>query len=90
MGILEEPILDEQKVTIPQGGTMVLYTDGVMDARHPNGESFGMKRLIQELGDFRDGSAQDQCDRLWQRLSSFQSDNAQEDDVTLVIIKSTS
>jgi serine phosphatase RsbU (regulator of sigma subunit) len=90
MGVLEDPILDEQTITIPPGGMMFLYTDGVTDARHSNGDSFGMQRLINEVGISHDGTAQDQCDRLWQRLSAFQSKNAQEDDVTLVVIKSTS
>ncbi|MEE9188004.1 MAG: SpoIIE family protein phosphatase [Anaerolineales bacterium] len=88
MGVLDNPILDEQTVSIPSGGVIVLYTDGVIDARHSNGVSFGMERLIKELELPRDGSAQDQCDRLWQVLSNFQSKDAQEDDVTLVIIQS--
>jgi serine phosphatase RsbU (regulator of sigma subunit) len=90
MGVLEEPILDEQIVTIPPGGMIFLYTDGVIDARHANGDSFGMERLINEVGNSRAGSAQEECDRLWQSLSTFQSKDAQEDDVTLVVIKSTS
>ncbi len=88
MGVLDNPILDEQTVSIPSGGVIVLYTDGVIDARHSNGVSFGMERLIKELELPRDGSAQDQCDRLWQVVSNFQSKDAQEDDVTLVIIQS--
>jgi len=88
MGVLDNPMLDEQTVSIPSGGVIVLYTDGVIDARHSNGDLFGMERLIKELELPRDGSAQDQCDRLWQVLSNFQSKDAQEDDVTLVIIQS--
>ena len=89
MGVLDKPMLDEQTVSIPSGGVIVLYTDGVIDARHSNGDSFGLERLIKELELPRDGSAQDQCDRLWQVLSNFQNKDAQEDDVTLVIIQST-
>jgi len=89
MGVLDKPILDEQTVSIPSGGVIVLYTDGVIDARHSNGDSFGMERLIKEVELPRDGSAQDQCDRLWQTLCNFQSKDAQEDDVTLVLIQST-
>ena len=88
MGVLDNPMLDEQTVSIPSGGVIVLYTDGVVDARHSNGVSFGLERLIKELELPRNGSAQDQCDRLWQVLSNFQSKEVQEDDVTLVIIQS--
>jgi sigma-B regulation protein RsbU (phosphoserine phosphatase) len=89
LGVLDKPVLDEQTVSIPTGGMMVLYTDGVVDARHSNGGSFGMERLINEVGQRRDGSAQDQCDRLLQKLNKFQSKIAQEDDITLVVSKST-
>ena len=89
MGVLDKLILDEQTVSIPSGGAIMLYTDGVIDARHSNGDSFGMERLIKELELPRDGSAQDQCDRLWQTLCNFQSKDAQEDDVTLVLVQST-
>lgn len=89
MGILDDLILDEQIVTVPPGGLIMLYTDGVIDARHANGESFGMQRLLDVVKQANSGSAQDQCDQLWQILCDFQSKDAQEDDVTIVAVKST-
>lgn len=89
MGILDDLILDEQTVSVPSGGMILLYTDGVIDARHTNGESFGMERLIDVIKQIHRGSAQDQCDQLWQTLCDFQSKDAQEDDVTIVAVKST-
>jgi serine phosphatase RsbU (regulator of sigma subunit) len=89
MGILDDLVLDEQTISIPEGSMVLLYTDGVIDARHSNGESFGMERLIKTLGHLRPGSAQDQCDQLWQILCEFQSKEAQEDDVTIMAVKST-
>ena len=88
MGILDDLILDEQTVSVPVGGMILLYTDGVIDARHSNGESFGMQRLIDFIKQMRTGSAQDHCDQLWQTLCEFQSKDAQEDDVTIVAVKS--
>jgi serine phosphatase RsbU (regulator of sigma subunit) len=67
----------------------MLYTDGVIDARHPNGESFGMQRLLDVVKQANTGSAQDRCDQLWQILCDFQSKDTQEDDVTIVAVKST-
>jgi serine phosphatase RsbU (regulator of sigma subunit) len=88
MGILDKPILDEQTVSIPPGGMVLLYTDGVTDARHANGDSFGLDRLTSELENLDDGSAQEQCDKLWQTLRTFQERTAQEDDVTMVTVRS--
>lgn len=88
MGILDDLILDEQTVSVPPGGMIMLYTDGVIDARHANGESFGMQRLLKVIKQMCEGSAQAQCDQLWQTLCDFQSKDAQEDDVTIVAVKS--
>jgi serine phosphatase RsbU (regulator of sigma subunit) len=89
MGILDDLVLDEQTISVPEGSMILLYTDGVIDARHSDGESFGMERLIKTLGHLSPGSAQDQCDQLWQILCEFQSKEAQEDDVTIMAVKST-
>jgi sigma-B regulation protein RsbU (phosphoserine phosphatase) len=32
LGLLPDPLLDEQSITIPLGGRLVLYTDGISDA----------------------------------------------------------
>lgn len=88
MGILDDLILDEQIIHCPPGGTIMLYTDGVIDARHDNGESFGMERLIDVTRKIHPVSAQDQCDQLWQILCDFQNKDSQEDDVTIVTLKS--
>lgn len=88
LGILEKPLLDEQTVNIPPGGMILLYTDGVTDARHPSGDSFGMECLTRELEHLGNGSAQEQCDKLWETLWDFQDKTAQEDDVTMVTVRS--
>ena len=88
MGILDDLVLDEQIISCPPGGTILLYTDGVIDARHSNGESFGMEHLLDVTRKIHPRSAQDQCDQLWQILCDFQSKDAQEDDVTIVVVKS--
>ena len=88
MGILDDLVLDEQIISCPPGGTILLYTDGVIDARHSNGESFGMERLLDVTRKIHPNSAQDQCDQLWQILCDYQSKDAQEDDVTIVVVKS--
>jgi serine phosphatase RsbU (regulator of sigma subunit) len=88
LGVLDKPVLDEQSLSIPPGGVVILYTDGVTDARHSNGDSFGLKRLTAELPTMVNESAQEACDRLWGTLQKFQNKTPQEDDVTLVAVRS--
>jgi sigma-B regulation protein RsbU (phosphoserine phosphatase) len=88
MGVLDDLILDEQTIRVPQGGFILLYTDGVIDARHDSGESFGLERLLGILQQTEARTAQQQCDHLWQTICEFQSKDSQEDDVTIMTVKS--
>jgi serine phosphatase RsbU (regulator of sigma subunit) len=90
LGLLDEPTLDEQTVTIPPGGTLLLYTDGMFDDRNPKGEFFGLERLQAAVAELAREPAQETCDRLLRILMDFQGDASQDDDVTLVAVHSAS
>jgi serine phosphatase RsbU (regulator of sigma subunit) len=88
LGIIEDPQIDEGQVTIPAGGTLLLYTDGVLDGRNPHGEPFGMKRLTAQLAGLVGQNAQVTCDQILQRLMQFQAGSPQDDDITLLAVHS--
>jgi len=88
LGILERPLLDEQTLTIPPGGRLLLYTDGITDERNPQGESFGFERLMQAVGSAGGLSAQDSCDMILNTVIDFLNCTPQFDDVTMVVIHS--
>jgi serine phosphatase RsbU (regulator of sigma subunit) len=88
LGILDEPLLDEQTLTIPPGGRLLLYTDGITDERNPQGESFGFERLIQAVSSAGGLSAQDSCDLILNIVIDFLNCTPQFDDVTMVVIHS--
>jgi sigma-B regulation protein RsbU (phosphoserine phosphatase) len=46
VGLLEDAIYDTGKVLVPDGSTVLIYTDGVVEARNPEDEEFGLARLI--------------------------------------------
>jgi sigma-B regulation protein RsbU (phosphoserine phosphatase) len=89
IGILAEPVFDEKKITIPPGGMLVCYTDGVTDSRNPLGESFGRDRLQDALISLSGQSAQTVCNQILQRLKAHQAEAFQDDDITLLAIRST-
>jgi PAS domain S-box-containing protein len=45
LGVEAEPVLEPARLTLEPGDTLVLYTDGVVDARDESGERFGEERL---------------------------------------------
>jgi sigma-B regulation protein RsbU (phosphoserine phosphatase) len=86
IGLFEDIPLDAQTVKIPADGTLLLFTDGMVDCRNPEGERFGHERFERELVALAGLGAQESCDRLMQTLSAHQGGAAQDDDVTLVAI----
>ena len=86
IGLFAEIPLDEQIINVPEGATLLLFTDGVCDCRSPEGEEFGHERIFNELAALKGLTAQETCDRLVQALLDFRRDAAQDDDVTLVTL----
>lgn len=89
IGIFSQPLLDEQCLTIPPGGILLLYTDGASDASNTEHGFFGSERLLQSLIDKRNGTAQEICDQVLADLLNFQGEAPQIDDITLLVIKAS-
>jgi sigma-B regulation protein RsbU (phosphoserine phosphatase) len=58
LGVLAEATFAESVVALPPGGTLVLYTDGVTEARDDDGVQFGEDRLTAVLRALPSGDAQ--------------------------------
>lgn len=87
LGILDDPVFDEQRVVIPSGGTVLLYTDGVSDERSPLDTFFGLDGVIETLRDSCAQSAQEICTTFLHVISSYQQGRPQDDDITLIVVK---
>lgn len=62
LGISTDSPVDEQTVVIPPDGTLLLYTDGITDARNPKGVRFGVDRLKATLLSGHRTSARTLCE----------------------------
>lgn len=87
LGVIPEPALDEQRLIILPGSTLLIYTDGAPDALNPQGAFFGLERLQEAVRANRQASAQALCDRLLQAVIEHQGVAPQHDDVTLVAVQ---
>lgn len=90
LAILPNPILEPQTLTIPADGVMLLFTDGVTEARDPKGDFFDEKGLESRIPELLNRSAQAVCDRLIRVLIDYQGTAPQADDITLVAIRASS
>lgn len=88
LGIFGRPLLDEQSVTLPAGGMLLLYSDGLTEAADMQGQEFGLVRALEVIQAYPRASAQEICDCLWERLVEYSRPLPQQDDVTLLCLKS--
>jgi len=86
IGILPEPALDLQTIVIPNGGVLLLYTDGVTEAVDPGGSFFETERLYEIARQTAGATAQVFCDRLLAAVTAHRGPAPQADDVTLVAV----
>lgn len=89
LGLWDEITLDLQVVRLEQGSTLLLYTDGMTDCRDPQGAPFGLQRIKESLSGLVGMPAQSVCDSLLATLQAYQRGSNQDDDVTLVAIRSS-
>jgi len=78
--------LVETVATLDPGDAVVLYTDGVTDARSATGERFDDARLLTAIDEARGGSAAEIVESITGAVARFQGGMLAADDVTLVVI----
>jgi serine phosphatase RsbU (regulator of sigma subunit)/anti-sigma regulatory factor (Ser/Thr protein kinase) len=83
LGLMEGMRYDELRTRLGPGSSMVLSSDGIVEAHGPDGSMFGFPRLMELVGSFD----HDIINRLVGELDRFVGPGAEpEDDVTLVAV----
>lgn len=87
IGLLPGAPFGETRLTLGPGQTLVLYTDGVTEARGRSTEHplFGPDRLAAEIQAYRAAPAAVIAERLAQRVTDWVGDRLQDDIAVLVI-----
>lgn len=89
LGVRADVILPEAEIELAVNDVLVLYTDGVTEARDVRGELFGEERLAAALQVTAHGSAQEIVARIAAAVAHLTNDTPQNDDLTLMVIKRT-
>jgi sigma-B regulation protein RsbU (phosphoserine phosphatase) len=74
-------------VALEPGDLLVLGTDGIIEARNPGGELFGLERLCAVLRDAPHCSAAEAALRISEEVTAFQAGLPPRDDATLLIVE---
>jgi serine phosphatase RsbU (regulator of sigma subunit) len=85
LGIIEKQEQDFclQEVRMNSGDSLVVYSDGLIEAENPRGEQFGQDRLLSVIEASSRGKLEEDILAAWQ---GFQAEGRQLDDVTLVTV----
>ncbi len=86
MGPFPDGIYGVDNTHLRKGDAVVLYTDGVSEARG-GVEMYGEKRLAEKVQEFSSLSAKEICQHLVDDVLQFSSGSEESDDKTIVVIK---
>lgn len=81
-------IVKEIELPLDTGDVIVLYTDGITEAKNMKGEMFGLQRLKNSIALYGGQSdAEGLVQSIAKEFSTFVEEHLQEDDVTLIAVK---
>ncbi len=87
LGVDETWEYEEAEMSGLTGGqVVVLATDGVWEARGPDGKMFGKEPLFEIVRKYRDRGAEEILDEIAAALKEFKGGLELEDDITLVVV----
>ena len=90
LGLSDKPLfaesMEEQSVQLRPGDVCVLYTDGITEARRGD-EEFGYDRLLKIAADARHKNVSEIKQDILTSVKNFLDQEANEDDLTLVVLK---
>jgi sigma-B regulation protein RsbU (phosphoserine phosphatase) len=88
LGLVDAGTFGTHTVTLAPGTLVLAYTDGVSEARNEADEEFGEARLMELLEGGRARGAADVCATVLEAIRSFRGTQQDQDDATLLVIKS--
>ncbi|HSJ56834.1 MAG TPA: SpoIIE family protein phosphatase [Anaerolineae bacterium] len=79
--------LTEEEILLQPGDRLILYSDGVTDARGADDAAFGKERLIELLAASAALPAGEMCDATFKRLAAYQGSVEAYDDATMLVVE---
>jgi phosphoserine phosphatase RsbU/P len=86
LGVIEEEDYGQNETTLAVGERIVIFTDGVPDARSPDNEFFGDGRFRELLLAHAREPVEAFCKRIASTVDAFE-EHERKDDVTLVVLQ---
>ncbi|NLI14991.1 MAG: SpoIIE family protein phosphatase [candidate division Zixibacteria bacterium] len=88
VGMFSDSTYEEASIYMGRDDIMLMYTDGVTEARDERGEEFGTNRLRELVLQSRNLSAKEILDKIVDSVNKFRDSSLEADDLTMILIKS--
>ncbi len=85
LGVVPNIAVDERDLVLSLGDYMVCYTDGIVEARNPDGDLFGTEGLARVLPQCAGGSAASTARRIELAVNEHQAGGAP-DDIAIIVL----
>ena len=79
--------LKEMEISLNNNDILILYTDGINEAKNENFEDFGYDRLDNIVRENADKPLDEIANSIMQEITVFSKNISQHDDITLVLLK---
>ena len=79
--------LEQTEITLMENDTIVLYTDGITEAKNENLQDFGEKYFMELLLENYGSKPGEISEKIIKQVTLFSKNHSQYDDITLVILK---
>jgi serine phosphatase RsbU (regulator of sigma subunit) len=85
IGMLDDLEIEERAIDLRRGDRLILYSDGIVDARNPADERYGADRLAEVVKSCAGIEAEALAATIMNQVLTFQGDAPQFDDITLLV-----
>lgn len=87
LGIFEEADYQETRLQMQPGDCLVLYTDGIVEAKNENGDMLGFDRLLEIVAGGPKQGAREILDDILANVNRFVGGTAQHDDLSVIVVR---
>jgi sigma-B regulation protein RsbU (phosphoserine phosphatase) len=90
LGLMTETSINEISLAVSLEDILVIYSDGITEARNEQGDFFGKERLLKVLNKTESKNPKDIGEEILNKIFLFKGDAKSYDDLSIIIIKKIS
>ena len=87
VGVFADYQWEEKKVTLAPGDRVIVYTDGVTEARNTSGQIYSLSRLLQKIVEMKSSTLEEMRDCILNDVEKHSGPYFESDDVALVMME---